>query len=96
MKNIIDDSQKNWKKYQHVCPAESSYENTAIFTDFNVQHFVENSQMNFVYFTDIQFVNIKWWHQYKRKKEFQTYVLYVNYINEMTNNLMSVLLKNEK
>ena len=29
-------------------------------------------------------------------KKFQMYVLYVNCINEVTNNLMSILLKNEK
>ena len=56
LKNIINGSQKNQKKNQHVCPAENSYENSAIFMNFNAIHFVENSQMNFVNFADIQIV----------------------------------------
>ena len=96
LKNITNGPQKNWKKNQHVCSTESPYENIVIFMNPNAKYFVENSQMNFVNFADIQFVNVKQWHWYKRKKEFQMYVLYVNYINEITNNLMNVLLKNEK
>ena len=59
LKSTTDDSQKNRKKGQHVCSAENSYENIVIFMNFNAKHFVENLQMNFVNFTNIQFVNIK-------------------------------------
>ena len=96
LKNITNDSQKDWKKDQHVCFTENPYENIAILMNPNAKHFVENSQINFVNFADIQFVNIKQWHWYKHKKKFQMYVLYMNYINEVTDSLMNVLLKNEK
>ena len=96
LENIINGSQKDWKKDQHVCFTKNPYENIVIFTDSNAKHFIENSQINFVNFADIQFVNVKQWHQYKHKKKFQTYVLYMNYINEITNNLINVLLKNKK
>ena len=59
LKNTTNGSQKNQKKDQHVCSAKSPYENIAIFTNFNAKHFVENPQINFVNFTNIQFVNIK-------------------------------------
>ena len=96
MKNITNGPQKDRKKDQHVCSTKNPYENIVISTDPNAKHFVEDSQMNFVNFADIQFVNVKRWHQYKHKKEFQTYVLYMNYINKITNCLMNILLKNEK
>ena len=62
LKNITNGSQKNQKKNQHVCPAKNPYENIVIFMNLNAKHFVENSQMNFVNFADIQFVNVKRWH----------------------------------
>ena len=59
LKNITDGPQKNQKKGQRVCSTENPYENIAVFTDPNAKHFVENSQVNFVNFTNIQFVNVK-------------------------------------
>ena len=71
LKNTTNGSQKNQKKDQHVCSAENPYENIVIFTDFNAKHFVEDSQINFVNFANIQFVNVKRWHRYKHKKNFR-------------------------
>ena len=78
LKNTTDGPQKDWKKDQHVCSAENPYENIAIFIDSNVKHFVENPQMNFVNFTNIQFINVKSWHWYKHKKNFKrTYCTWI-------------------
>ena len=57
LKNTTNSSQKDRKKGQHVC--QNPYENIVIFMNSNAKHFVENSQINFVNFADIQFVNVK-------------------------------------
>ena len=59
LKNITNGPQKNQKKNQHVCLAKNPYENIVIFMNPSTKHFVENSQINFVNFANIQFVNVK-------------------------------------
>ena len=59
LKNTTNGLQKNQKKNQDICLAKNSYENIVIFMNPNAKHFVENSQINFVNFANIQFVNVK-------------------------------------